>query len=156
MLPRLAALATLLLLPTLHSATVERALTDQPACRQAIDALGALESTAGARAELAAARQRAARACLGGRDGAASAPAARVRPPLAVPPVGAGPAVPLRTPVPAAAPAAPPAPPLTLSGCDANGCWTSDGTRLQRAGPNTLLGPRGLCTVNGSLVQCPP
>jgi hypothetical protein len=155
MLPWLAALA---LLPALAAAQPERGLIDQPACRQAIDALTALESTAATRAGLVAARQRAAQACLGGPDAAASAPRARVRPPDAVPPVGVARPTPPRAAVPA-----PPTPPtarlpplLTLSGCDANGCWASDGTRLQRTGPNSLLGPRGICTLSGSFVQCPP
>jgi hypothetical protein len=38
--------------------------------------------------------------------------------------------------------------------CDIGGCWTSDGTRLQRAGPD-LVGPRGVCTVQGALAFCP-
>ena len=45
-------------------------------------------------------------------------------------------------------------PPLTVTGCDASGCWASDGTRLQQAGPQ-LLGPRGFCSVQGALLQCP-
>ena len=33
--------------------------------------------------------------------------------------------------------------------------WASDGSRLQRAGPDTLLGPRGMCTTSGSVLLCP-
>jgi hypothetical protein len=79
-------------------------------------------------------------------------------PPVAVPPV-AGASVP---PPAAAAPRAttPPAriapvqPPVAITSCDTGGCWTSDGTRLQRLGP-TLFGPRGACSVVGAIVHCP-
>ena len=46
------------------------------------------------------------------------------------------------------------APLLTVTACDATGCLASDGTRLQWVGPS-LLGPRGMCTVQGTVLQCP-
>jgi hypothetical protein len=48
-----------------------------------------------------------------------------------------------------------PTPPLvSITSCDANGCWASDGTRLQRFG-SQLLGPRGVCSRVGAVVHCP-
>ena len=44
--------------------------------------------------------------------------------------------------------------PYAITSCDAGGCWANDGSRLNRLGPN-LWGPRGICTVQGSLLQCP-
>lgn len=141
---------------------------DTPACRKALDALDAREAAAArerspaTRALLEVARRQAATACLRGADApAASAPP---RSPaqagvVAVPSAAASAAssVATRMPItaPAPAPVVRPAPPVTLGACDATGCWTSDGTRLQRAGPDLLLGPRGICTVSGAVVQCP-
>jgi len=34
------------------------------------------------------------------------------------------------------------------------GCWASDGTRVDRFGPN-LGGRRGVCTLSGAVLQCP-
>jgi hypothetical protein len=102
---------------------------------------------------LARARQRAALVCLG-RESArerAGAP----QPPQAVPPpvVGVRPAQ--------AAPAiATPQPPLAIpraaaiTTCDPAGCWDSEGRRLNNMGP-LLMGPRGLCTIQGGLLNCP-
>jgi hypothetical protein len=71
-----------------------------------------------------------------------------------VPPTERAPAiVPPAIAVPPPAPLPVQRPPAMVSSCDATGCWASDGTRLHRAGPN-LIGPRGLCTVSGKLVQC--
>lgn len=149
-------------------------------CRDALAALQARESEvlalpAPRRAEalpsLRVLQRQAARACLGGEDPEPGR--------LAQPPVGAPPAAPLSLPAvpPLSTPAAPPlrmpavpplrmpaAPPLTLppargappliTACDATGCWASDGSRLQRFGPD-LIGPRGLCTPVGAMLQCP-
>jgi hypothetical protein len=142
-------------------------LLDTPACRRAIEALDTREAAAAkdrgaaARAPLEAARRQAAVACLGGPDVAASAARSLQRPPVVRVPSAASPASPaapaprVPVPVPMPAPAPRSTPPVTLTTCDATGCWTSDGTRLQRAGPDTLLGPRGICTVAGAVVQCP-
>jgi hypothetical protein len=136
---------------------------DSAACRRAVDTLAAREAaaasdrtSAAARGAVTAAQRQAALACLGGPDVAASTPRRAAPPPV----LGTPSAMPPRPPAtPPPAPRALPspratAPPLTLNACDATGCWASDGTRLQRAGPN-LLGPRGICTTSGPFVQCP-
>jgi hypothetical protein len=130
-------------------ATQERALLDAPACRRAMDNLDAREAAAArdrhARPALQAAQRQAAAACLGGRD-AASAPRRGAQPPATVTPSRS--ATPLPTPL------ARPAAALTVTACDATGCWASDGSRLQRAGPN-LLGPGGqTCSTSGALLHC--
>ena len=51
-------------------------------------------------------------------------------------------------------PASPPAAPTTILSCDIVGCWASDGSRLNRVGPN-LWGARGACSAQGALLQCP-
>lgn len=109
-------------------------------------------------ARLQALRARAARLCLG----TAAALAAPVRRPVVpMPRAESKPPGPLVVPRPRASkpeaslpptPRAAPSP--FISACDASGCWASDGTRLNRAGP-VLLGPRGVCTQAGTLLQCP-
>jgi hypothetical protein len=133
-------------------------------------------------ARLVESRRRAARACLGPQAelGTPERPAAAApsrRPPAARGPVVPGPpagqaSVPPLPPVPesllrpdrsvvapapaahadSVAPRAPPAP-LTVGACDPGGCWASDGSRLQRVGPQ-LLGPRGFCTQQGAFLHC--
>lgn len=139
-----------------------------PACRQALDALQAHEArmprqapAAGtasreALARHATLRRQAARACLGGSGNTPPLPQSP-RAPVVVPPVG----VPLPPAAPAVLPPRPPARPepatggpLTITRCDAAGCWTSDGAYMPRAGAQ-LFGPRGLCSVQGSTVHCP-
>ncbi|MGH6627351.1 MAG: hypothetical protein ACRECD_12590 [Burkholderiaceae bacterium] len=98
---------------------------------------------------LGLAREQAALACFGSANRSAiRAP----QPEVAVPPI----ATPLAPPPMIAAPRSPVAVPrpslITL--CDPGGCWSSDGMRLHRAGPN-LVGPRGLCTVQGNVLSCP-
>ncbi|MEO7954106.1 MAG: hypothetical protein ABIR35_08450 [Polaromonas sp.] len=108
---------------------------------------------------LALARQQAASACLGQANSHA-APASRWQPSLAIQP--AQPIQPITPAGPAPAPVvrAAPLPPVAIprasviSSCDAGGCWDSDGARLQRSGPN-LIGPRGPCTPQGTLFNCP-
>jgi hypothetical protein len=150
-----------------------------PACRAAVDALQVREAEARAErftespadrvrqrdatARLQAARKQAAQACLRG-SGDPPPPASVAPPPVAVPPIDitAPPRPPLPLPgapaasAPAAAAAAPPRPqpPPIVTSCDAAGCWTSDGKWLPRAG-QTLIGPRGPCTVQGVLLNCP-
>lgn len=139
-----------------------------PSCRQALQQLERHEAAASAarrgndqpieptaRAAIAAAQRDASTACLRGAPDPItphSLPA-----PISVTPIEAprrveplrGPAVP----APAVQPVRP-VQPTTITTCDALGCWTHDGTRLQRAGPN-LLGPRGLCSGTGPVVACP-
>ena len=135
-----------------------------PECRQSLDALEALEAKATPEApakaealkELQAARRQAARACLGG-TGEPPPPSPNVSLPQAVlPPAGVR--LPPRPPAPLVAPPVPSPPPArpapVVTGCDATGCWTSDGSRMPRLGPG-LIGPRGFCTVNGVEVRCP-
>jgi hypothetical protein len=128
-------------------------------------------------ADLEAARRAASVACLGGPG---DPPGRRQRfgePPVSVPPVmpppvdrrvappGApgterrdappGPAAqapPPRPPV--ASRAVPPRGPTSITSCDALGCWASDGSRLNRMGPD-LVGERGVCRAHGKLLRCP-
>lgn len=141
-------------------------------CRQALESMQKQEAAAVAArqaegqsdgayqrapdAKLEALRRQAARACLGGRADSPPAPQRFAQPPIVVPPIAvARPALPPALP---AGPAGPSlkqaAPPTVVIGCDPVACWTSDGSRLNRAGPN-LLGPRGLCSVQGTLLHCP-
>ncbi len=50
--------------------------------------------------------------------------------------------------------AAPTERPYAVTTCDPGGCWANDGSRLNRVGPN-LWGKHGICTLQGSLLQCP-
>jgi len=113
-------------------------------------------------ARLAPMRRQAARACLARRADPATLSSERLmRPtPVTTQPLAVAPAS-SPAPTPATARAAPLAPPTTpadkpyaITSCDAGGCWANDGSRLNRVGPN-LWGPRGICTVQGSLLQCP-
>ncbi|WP_157270830.1 hypothetical protein [Azohydromonas aeria] len=175
MRPRLPLLYALLAAAAVAAQSQPRDALESAECRQALAALRLQEQAAVAEAErgagpvardtlaqrLAPARQRAARACLQGRaDAPPPAPGRFVTPPLTVPPVAMPaplPAPPSVLPMPATPlpPALPrPAPPASITSCDALGCWASDGTRLQRAGPN-LLGPRGFCSAPGGVLSCP-
>ena len=117
------------------------------------DALAALEG--GRATERPALRMEAARACLGG-----GTPGARSnrwsQPPIAVPapqidvPARAAPLPQATLPPPPVTIARPPA----VTACDPNGCWTSEGTRLPRMGPQ-LMGPGGVCTAQGGFAYCP-
>ena len=146
-------------------------LTRSPPCREALDALQARQdeaarsreadapASAPSRAErlqqVESARRQAARACLGG-TGVPPPPSAHYTQPLeGVPAPTVRPPPP--PPRPAALPLPVPArrdPPPVVTSCDAGGCWASDGSRLPRFGPN-LLGPRGVCTLQGVVVHCP-
>ncbi|WP_332815810.1 hypothetical protein [Ramlibacter sp.] len=123
------------------------------ACGRSLAALQAARATAG-RDDVEAIRREAAQACLGG-QGEAQRPAPTAQPPLVVPPPVVEPPVP--PPAAVAAPAPPPVaieqPPVVTS-CDAAGCWTSEGTRLNRSGP-LLIGPGGACVTSGHVVRCP-
>ncbi len=134
-----------------------------------------------ARAQLAKLKRQAARICLG--TGSLGARGAHDQPPrgglqvpappqpgpaLAPKAAGSGDGGPAHGPSAPSAPSAPSTPStraapsapvtqrplLSITSCDANGCWSSDGTRLQRFG-SQLLGPRGFCNVQGSVVNCP-
>lgn len=159
-LPRAA--LTLLITGAVQMATAQATDPLQgAACREALAALDAQERRAAsapaagaAKAALLDARRRAASACLALRDDVPAPRSRMAQPPLAVPPTPALPrALPPAVPAPPrAVPSVPP--PLTITGCDATGCWSSDGTRLQRVGPE-LLGPRGFCTTTAGVLNCP-
>ena len=105
---------------------------------------------------VAQARQRAALRCLGAdsgtreRSGAPATP--QVVPPATMSQRPAPPTLPAAAPPPPP-PLAPPRP-AAITNCDPGGCWDSDGQRLNRMGP-LLMGPRGQCTVQGGLLNCP-
>ena len=131
-----------------------------PACLDALDALRAREAVvAPARSpdpRLLALRQRAAAVCLGAHDDAPVASGRAAQPPLSTTEAVRAPVV-IAIPVPAAVrpPAlAIPALPLTTLQCDAVGCTASDGSRLNRMGPN-LWGVGGACIALGPVLQCP-
>ena len=155
-----------LVIPLVASATPTEETTDPTrsvACRKALDALQSAEAAsappAGAAARLKPLRQRAAQACLGGRAGLPSAQRTlqapiRVDPapaPAAVLPPAAVRAAP---PVPEVNPPRPVLPPTVVLRCDSTQCWASDGSVLQRAG-TALIGPRGMCQVQGHQLVCP-
>lgn len=140
----------------------EEALMSDPAtAASAASAGGDRQRIAAAR--LQPLRQRVADVCLGGQVTSAPpsqhswvplAPAAPGRLPSAPPrpPQVAMPPMPPMPPVSVPAPRV--EPPVTVSHCNAATCLTSDGSTLVRVGP-TLLGPRGVCTVQGVFVHCP-
>ena len=149
----------------LEAAECRRALaalnTDEAAVAEASRASGGI--TANDRrlidAKLAPVRRRAAKACLARRADPATPSSERlVRPapvttqPLAVAPASS--AAPTAVTARAAPPTARAEKPYAITSCDPGGCWANDGSRLNRVGPN-LWGPRGICTVQGSLLQCP-
>ena len=113
----------------------------------------------GSAAELQAGRRLATQICLTSRADPAASPAAPPRsfqPPIVVAPIAPA-AVPRSPPAASRIPAPVPAPeerPSTVTACDPGGCWANDGSRLNRLGPN-LWGKRGMCTLHGSLLQCP-
>jgi hypothetical protein len=127
------------------------------ACEQRLDALNAARA-AGAQANaerIEVLRRQATQACLGG-SGAATRPSPVLRESIAVAPPTPG----ARRAPHSPQPAAPPVPPVAIerppviTSCDTGGCWDSNGTRLNRAGP-VLLGPGGMCTTVGTTVRCP-
>ena len=142
-------------------------------CRSALAAMQAQETAAAAAApsagpgadegahmaalaRLNAARDQAARACLQGRMDQPARPGRLAVPPTSLPPLPVTPQLAPLPPAPAGIPVPLPRPaaPASITSCDALGCWASDGTRLQRAGPN-LIGPRGFCTAPGGVLHCP-
>jgi hypothetical protein len=142
-------------------------------CRKALDALQTQEEAAVAasprsggqtegrerrtvHAGLEKARHHAAFACLGGRADSPPPSGRFAQPPMTVAPIRIAPAPPPQSPAgPTSALLKKVEAPTLVTTCDSLSCWTSDGSRLQRVGPN-LLGPRGLCIVQGPLLHCPP
>jgi hypothetical protein len=105
---------------------------------------------------IARARRQAALACLGPssssreRSGAPQPAQVVPAPVVGVRPVPAPPAAALAVPQP---PLAIPRP-AVITACDPAGCWDSEGRRLNNMGP-LLMGPRGLCTLQGGVLNCP-
>jgi hypothetical protein len=159
---------------TLSSLAQAPDTVQSPACRQALAEVQAQEtaalnarnakSPASAPAgpspdALLAMRERAARICLGPGTTGPSPSQRTVQQPITVPPANSprptvtvptaptptttAPVVPLRS-----------EPLLTVVSCDATACWASDGSRLEKSGPN-LIGPRGVCTLQGAVLRCP-
>ncbi|MBX3635451.1 MAG: hypothetical protein KF683_08725 [Rubrivivax sp.] len=108
---------------------------------------------------LLATRRAAAAACLGTTDD--TPPPARQQAPLAVGQIPGPDMQRDARPLPATAPSRAPMPPAALTPplhittvCNADGCWTTEGRRLQRQGP-VLQGPRGPCLQIGGVLNCP-
>jgi hypothetical protein len=132
---------------------------NSPACLQALARLEAAEvARAPAPDDLSAARSHAARQCL--RERLDRPAAAERRTPMPLPPERVLPAL-SRSGLPPPSPLTEVGPTATrrsltsITQCDAAGCWASDGSRLQRLGPD-LVGPKGVCSVQGSVLLCPP
>jgi hypothetical protein len=128
------------------------------ACKDALAAMEQVLATppSPARAaRAAAAREEAAVACLGRSAGRAMRSGAPEPAQVVRPPAFAGPATP-----PAAPAVATPAPalviprPTVITTCDPGGCWDSEGRRLNSMGP-LLMSPRGPCTVQSGIANCP-
>ena len=148
---RLAALACLCLAVVVPPQAMAADPLKSEACGERLAALESARQQSPGSAQVEALRQQATRACLGG-GGEAQRPSPTAHAPLAVPPpvITAEPA----QPVPPRPPSPPIEPPPVVTSCDLGGCWDSNGTRLNRAGPQ-LIGPRGACTTVGSTVYCP-
>lgn len=125
-----------------------------PECARSLAALQAARSASGQH-DVPAARRQATQACLGG-TGAPLRPSPTAQQPLEVPP----PMIEVPAQPPTAVPSPPAPPPVAIerppvvTSCDATGCWTSDGIRLNRSGP-VLIGPGGACVSSGNVVRCP-
>lgn len=122
------------------------------------DAGATAQSRRGAAREAAweAARRQAAHFCLGARVDSPPPPRSD-HPPSRSTPAGATPRIAVR-PQSIPAPASPPIQipyPKSASFCDPTGCLLNDGTRLQRVGEHQLIGPKGLCSLQGSVLFCP-
>ena len=124
-----------------------------PECAAARQQFEPLLAAGGPADRLGVAKRRTALACLGVAV-PEPAPINRVQPAaVALEPIR------LRsTPFLAAAPPAPAAPsaspPPVITACDAAGCWDSNGAHYDQQGP-LLLGPRGPCTREAALLNCP-
>jgi hypothetical protein len=124
------------------------------ACARSLAALEAARAPGSDRtpAQVEVLRREATQACLGS-HGDARRPSPTAQAPVVVPPpvVALPRSVP---PVAATVPAPPIERPAVITSCDPGGCWDSNGTRLNRAGP-LLIGPGGACVTTGLQVHCP-
>ena len=148
-----------------HAQATDR--PQSPACQQALAALQAREAQLAEDAKDAQARppkpdaawqnlrRRAAKVCLGG-SGDMPASTRTLQAPITITPAGRTSSPAAAAPAGTTAGSALPAvkAPLSVTGCDALGCWTNDGRRLNRVG-SQLQGPNGLCTVQGTSLHCP-
>jgi hypothetical protein len=135
-------------------------LMDSPECKAARAQLEAVLDDPGLGREeraqrLAAVRQQVLTICLGApsaqpqRSGAPEPVIAVPAPIISLPPAHAN--VPVTsTPLPALAIPRP----TVITTCDPGGCWDSAGHRLNNLGP-MLVGPRGPCTLQGGIANCP-
>lgn len=153
-------------------------LMKTPECQAARQQLEAALAAGGPRDRVTAARREAAIRCFGVRlpedpvekgspghatlksDRMPASPGPRNRvqpPPVMVDPIRLRPAPSLShtatVPPVVSAPLLPPGP-AVITTCDSSGCWDSTGARHNQQGP-VLLGPRGACTVQGGLLNCP-
>ncbi|MCW5631774.1 MAG: hypothetical protein KIT17_00405 [Rubrivivax sp.] len=108
---------------------------------------------------LLSARRQVADVCLG--EPVTSPPRSRTRmqPPVTLGRMHIPPASPPTLPS-VAAPAVPPVgtgrrPEPWITSCDAVGCWGSDGVRYLRHAGTLLIGPHGLCAMQGPILACP-
>jgi len=137
-----------------HAATPATDPLKSDACGRYLAALQAARAPGSDRtqAQVEALRRDATQACLGG-SGEARRPSPTAQAPILVPP----PTVALPRSVPPVSPPLPAPPierPAVITSCDSGGCWDSNGTRLNRAGP-MLIGPGGACVASGLQVHCP-
>lgn len=166
-LPRLFCVCALLC-----TAAQAEELPNSSACRTALQALEEAEDALAASAAASAVpadqqrqravaaklyplRQRVADVCLGGLTTSPPPSQHTWIAPLPTRPGAVAPRLPMPTPSPVIVP--PPRfemPPM-VTHCNGATCFTNDGSALTRIGPNTLVGPRGACTVQGSFVRCP-
>ena len=129
-------------------------------CREARAELEAVLDDPGlGRAEraqrLAVVRKKVSAICLGPTSGNPQRSGAP-QPVLAVPApiIATPPLYPTVRPAPLPLPAVAVPRPAVVTICDAAGCWDSDGNRLNNLGP-MLLGPHGVCTLQGGTANCP-
>jgi hypothetical protein len=133
---------------------------DSPECRAARDQLEATLDDPGLGREeraqrLAGVRKEVLTICLGApsahpqRSGAPEPVIAVPAPIISLPPAHSN-APGATTPLP---PVASPRP-TVITTCDPGGCWDSAGHRINNLGP-MLVGPRGLCTLQGGIANCP-
>jgi hypothetical protein len=133
-------------------------LMKTPGCLAARKQLDRALAAGGPLDRLNAMREQAALECFGVKPPAQ--PEGRfVPPPVAVEPIQLPPEPALPPSAGAAVhPALPPLPlaarPPAVTSCDAAGCWDSNGTRYNQLGP-MLIGPRGVCTLQGGFLNCP-
>lgn len=162
------ALRAITILSIALAATVWARAADDPvhssACEQALQRMHDEEQRIlgsgrrGATPALHQAQSQVAQHCLHERDLAQPRPLRErfATPPIEVPSI-AMPRPPVPQPSPALSAPAPtvPAPPalVTVTSCDATGCWTSNGTYLNRVG-GALAGPSGVCTATASVLSC--